>query len=321
MKVIYEKIEHKRIIHKPFNFGFKTMYDSFGEELHINLEIPGIFYEKREVKIFFDDGTILEADACYIIHPDYITIFEPMIVILEHQSSPVDFNKIKIISQYELGKIIKEKLPPLTVIASHHDKAKSVQLWDRTPSYTTKPLFLDLGREDNRKRLSSVSNIINNNEDLSIVDALNIGIIPLFAPRDKALEITEEVIKLYIKSDIGNDDLVFTLYSVLYAMIDAYSKYEDDFQRLISMINEKTKDEIIAKFDLYKNAMDEVKFYKQQFLKADERINNLESRNQNLESEKVEDRVKIDTLESENQIWKSKYQNLKKRFDEVTRKD
>lgn len=57
-----------------------------------------------------------------------------MIVILKHQTTPLSIKKIQIISEYEIGKIISDKLPPLTVIVSHIDKIKSVQSWNRTPT-------------------------------------------------------------------------------------------------------------------------------------------------------------------------------------------
>lgn len=47
MKIFYKRL-HARKIHKPFNFAFKTMYNSFGKELHENLKIPGIFHEKEK---------------------------------------------------------------------------------------------------------------------------------------------------------------------------------------------------------------------------------------------------------------------------------
>lgn len=61
-------------------------------------------------------------------------------------------------------------------------------------------MFLDLGSEDNKERLNTLSNIINNHEEqLTVGDALNLGIIVLFAPRENACAITRQVVELYSK--------------------------------------------------------------------------------------------------------------------------
>ena len=56
-----------------------------------------------------------------------------------------------------------------------------------------------LDEEKIKEKLINVRNIINNQEEISDEDALELGIIALFAQRDKAREITKEVISLYAK--------------------------------------------------------------------------------------------------------------------------
>lgn len=52
----------------------------------------------------------------------------------------------------------------------------------RSLSDIVRPYFLDLGEEDNKKRLSMVKNILKEQGTFSNEDALNLGIIELFAP-------------------------------------------------------------------------------------------------------------------------------------------
>lgn len=91
-------------------------------------------------------------------------MFEEAIVDLEHQSVPVGMPKIKIIGDYNIQQIADERLPPLNVIASHLSEEKSVKEFERTPTTTTKLMFLNLGRTDIKKRLGNLNNIINNHE-------------------------------------------------------------------------------------------------------------------------------------------------------------
>ena len=240
----------RKKIHHPFDFAFGVMYNEFPKELHENLDIPGVFRRKSNVKVRLKNGTILEMDASYVVDPDFERLLEPAVVILEHQSKAVDMPKIQIIGYYEIQKIADERLPPLSVIASHLSSEKSVQEFDRTPTSTTKLLFLDLGAEENQKRLNRLKNIINYNEEqLTIKDALNLGIVVLFAQREIAPEVTRQAIELYLKIDAMPKKLEYTLYSVLYAMIDAYFDDENEYEELVNMINNETADEIVGKFE------------------------------------------------------------------------
>ena len=117
----------KKKIHHPFDFAFGILFNEFPKELHENLDIPGVFRRKSNVKVRIKDGTKLEMDASYVVDPDYERLFVPAVVILEHQSKEVSISKIKIIGYYETQKIADERLPSLNVIASHLSPEKSVQ--------------------------------------------------------------------------------------------------------------------------------------------------------------------------------------------------
>ncbi len=240
----------KKKIHHPFDFAFGILFNEFPKELHENLDIPGIFRRKSNVKVRLKDGTKLEMDASYVVDPDYERLFVPAVVILEHQSKEVSISKIKIIGYYETQKIADERLPSLNVIASHLSPEKSVQEFERTPTSITKLLFLDLGAEDNQKRLNMLKNKINYNEEhLTVKEALNLGIVAIFAQRETAREVTRQVIELYLKIEVIPKKLEYTLYSVLYAMIDAYFADEKEYEELINMINNETADEVIGRFE------------------------------------------------------------------------
>lgn len=185
-----------------------------------------------------------------MVDPDFKVLFEPAVVDLEHQSTPVDMPKIKIIGDYNIQQIADERLPPLNVIASHLNEEKSIREFERTPTSTTKLMFLNLGRQDNKKRLNTVSNIIKNHEEhLTIGNALNLGIIVLFAPRDSACEITRQIVELYNKIKNKPKKLEYTLYSVICTMIDAYFDDDEEFKELIDMINNETGEDVVGRFE------------------------------------------------------------------------
>ena len=127
------------------------------------------------------------------------------------------------------------------IVASHSNAEESKNMLIRSPSDITLLYFLDLGVKNIYKRLSIVSEIIENNRYLNTENALNLGVIVLYSPRKHAREITERVANLYVKII---DDLDFKmgycLYSVISIMIDAYFDDENEYRRLIDMIDGKT---------------------------------------------------------------------------------
>lgn len=290
----------KRLIHQPYDFAFKMMYEEFPKELHEELKVPGVFVRKTDVKVLLN-----YMDASYIVDPDFEIIFERVIVNMEHQSTPVGKPKIYIMTDYEIKNINSENLPNLSVVASHLQIESHEQSISRTSSHILKPYYLDLGSNDNQKRLIKLNQIINNNEKITDNTALNLGIIVLFAPRDRALEITEKVVELYIKiKNKLSEKMEFVLFSVLYAMIDAYCDNQGDFERLINMIEEKTSRNNIDKFESFERVRNNLN-------SAQHKIVDLETQREidqqtisDLETKQVLDQQTISDLIAENEKLK-----------------
>ena len=267
----------KRKIDKPFNFGYNVLYNEYPKELHVDLNVPGIYRRKSNRKVYFKDGSIGEMDSSYIVGPDFEKIFEPMVANGEHQSTPVGKDKIKMISYYGIQQIHDESLPQFSYIASHIDKEKHVQSYKRSPTDIIEPYFLDLGEEDNEKRLNNVREIIKQQEDISNEDALNLGIIALFAPRNNAQNITEEVVMLYGEiADRLSQKMEFALYSVLYAMVDAYFDDENEYRRVIKMLKEKTSQESVEKVESLDIAQNKISELEKANASANGKISDLE---------------------------------------------
>ena len=295
----------KRRIDKPFNFGYKIMYNEYPKELHIDLKVPGIFKRKANEKVYFKDGSTGEMDSSYIIGPDFKTILEPMVANGEHQSTPVGKGKMKMISYYGIQQMHDESLPQFSYIASHISKEKHERTYKRSPTDIIEPYFLDLGEEDNKKRLNNVKKIIKQQENLTNEDALNLGIIALFAPRNNAQEITEEVVKLYV--DIAHclsQKMESTLFSVLCAMIDAYFDDENEYRRVINMLKENTSPESIEKFESLDIAESKISELEKDNSTANGKINELEKANSTANG-------KINDLEKENATLKDEIRYLK----------
>lgn len=159
----------------------------------------------------------------------------------------------------------------------HFNKPYLKQLYKRSPTDIVEPLFICLDEVEIRKRLSSVEDIINNQVNIGNVDALALGIIVLFAPRHAACEITEKVVKLYIRiARKLSRRMESTLCIVISTMIDAYFDDEEEFRRMMRMMRENISVESVERFvslDIFKKDLEEADA---KLVEADARIKELE---------------------------------------------
>lgn len=161
-------------------------------------------------------------DSAFILNPDGEILKEKVAACLEHQTTPVQSYKLDKFGDFDIQLVSDKNLPTLLMVASHLNDTGSKRELIRSPSDITKLYFLNLGEENICKRLNTVSKIIENNQHLTTEDALNLGIILLYAPRKYACEITDKVVNLYIKITKDLDSkMEHCLYSVIYTMIDA----------------------------------------------------------------------------------------------------
>ena len=246
---------------KPFDLCHSIMFDEFPAEYTKTIGVPGNYVKKINRRVHLKDGTGGEMDSAYIAEPDYKILFEKVAVGLEHQSVPVDEDKLNKFGDYDIQLVVDEHLPTLLVVASHLDENKSRNELIRSPSDITRILFLNLDEDNISQRLSMVNRIIYNNQYLSREITLNLGVIALYAPRKKASEIMETVLNLYL-TIIDDLDLKmeYTLYSVFRVLIDAFFDDENEYRRLIKMIDEKTSRESQVRFASHESTIQSLNY-------------------------------------------------------------
>ena len=307
-------------IDKPFNFGYQIMHNEFPEELHININAPGI-YERTATNtrvLNLDGGG--DMDVVDVVGPDFNRLFVRAVSNGEHQSTAVTKPKSHQISRYALQSMYDEKLPAISYVVSNIPTKDHYPGWEITPSLHLKTFFIELDEKDNTERLNRIKNIINKQEELTDLEALNLGIIPLFAPKTRACEVTEEVVELYAEvHNQLNIKMEKTLYSVLYAMVDAYFLIKEDYDRVMKMLNTPTTPKTKNEFQTWNIIRNRNKMLEDAFkkvsnenaeLKAENsRIHELYSINAELNSRIVEleaENSRIVELEAE--IERLKYQ-------------
>ena len=304
----------KRKFKKHFDLAHSIMFSDYPLEYTQALGVPGVFNRKINRRVHLKNGSIGEMDSAYIADPDNKILFERVATALEHQSNPISSSKLSKIGDYDIQLVADENLPTFIVIASHINEEKSKKILVRSPSDITKLYFLDLGEEIITKKLNTVSKIINNNQNLSIENALNLGIIVLYTQRYQACKITEEVVKLYLKiSKNLNFKIERVLYSVIVIMIDAYFDDENKYQELIHMMEKNTTQKTKQEFESQEYFIESLEYAKEdiEILKKQRKEDKkqLEEKNKTIEEKDKtieEANGKITDLEAEIQILKEK---------------
>ena len=277
----------------PFDSCHNIMFNEYPLEYTNNLGIPGEFIKKIDCKVDLKDSSRGQMDSAYVAKADNELLFENVAVNLEHQSYPVDDKKLNQIGKYDIQLVVNENLPTFMVVASHLDKKLSKNLLKRSPSNILKLYFLNLDEKNICQRLNRVEEIINNNKNLTTENLLNLGIIGLYAPRDKASEIIKRIVNLYVKI-VNNLDrqMEYVLYSVLNYLIDAFTVDEKEYKRMINMIDKNTSNESVEEFESIKcsrrdlmNVKEELSDTKEELSDAKEALSNSEDKIASLEEE------------------------------------
>ena len=268
----------KRKFSKPFDLCHSIMFNEFPGEYTNTIGVPGKFVKKINRRVHLKDGTTGEMDSAYIADPDNEKVFERVAVGLEHKSYPVGGFKLNKFGDYDIQLVVDEHLPILLVVASHHNLESSKNKLIRFPSDITQLYFVDLGEDNISQRLSTVSKIIYSNKYLSQEMALNSGVVALYCPRERACEIMETVVDLYLKIVDDLDlQMEYTLYSVLTILIDAFFDDENEYGRLIKMMNESTSQESQMRFASHESTIESLTYAKEDLSIANGKIAELEA--------------------------------------------
>lgn len=109
--------------------------------------------------------------------------------------------------------------------------------------------FIDLGERDNWERLNRIRNKLRFNKNLTLKDGLNLATAVLFIPEDCTKERTREALHYLRKAKFKSKRLEFVLYAVFYCMIDAYFEDQEEFDRMIDMLDQNASKETTEKCD------------------------------------------------------------------------
>ena len=278
-------------IHHPNDVSFKFFEATHPKILYNYFKLPGIFVRNYPTTIIRRDGSEREMDWLILAKPDYKEIFEEMLVNIEHQSSPVDLEKIKTIADYKDYSKTFYGLPVLSVIIITVDSKSSIKEYYRAKTDILRPIYIEITLDEIYERLKNLEDkIYNKHAELSDDESLDLAFLPVFAPKNKGKEITEKVIRLLNEDKSIKKELKGDILYVQELMVRKYFKNEHEGQELLKMIKNNFKESSLNKVLAYERAY------------ANQQIEEIKAENQQQIAQKNEEIAKLRKKLKENGI-------------------
>ena len=263
-------------IHHPNDVSFKYFEATRPKILYNYFKLPGIFVRNYPTTIIRRDGSEREMDWLVLAKPDNKEIFEKMLVNIEHQSSPVDMEKIRAIADYKDYTKTTYGLPVLSVIIMTVDSKSSIKEYYQTKTDILKPIYIEITLDEICERLKNLEDkIINKHAKLSDDESLDLAFLPVFAPKNKGKIITEKVIRLLNEDKTIKKELKGDILYVQELMVRKYFKNDNEGKELMKMIKNNFKESSLNKVIAYERAyanqqIEEIRSETQQQLKESE---------------------------------------------------
>ena len=281
-ELINEMIKEQN--HNPRDCSFRLITRRYPEESHKAFNFPGKYANAIKTGVHTEDGRNLHMDCAQLIMPDDEITCKSTINV-EHQSTPLNKNKIDAIYDYKLELIHKNKLPSNSIIITHIDPGKK-RIITKSHDQIFYNHYIVIDENEISKRLKTLKNIIENNKKPSKEESLNFAVIAIFVHGEKKKEIMEKLTHHFteIESKI-DENLKMTLHEILKKMIKKH--FEDDIEKtkeLLKMISEniyETNYDGLTYKELLKKEQEEIMAQKdQQIEQKDQQIEQLKQKDQ-----------------------------------------
>ncbi len=245
----------RKDIHHPNDVLNKYFENVIPEKLKNYFKLPGKFISNFPTKIFKRDGSEREMDWLMLVKCDE----GEFLIHGEFQSYSVDDTKIEIIADCTDYSKIYYGRPVLTVIIITEGYEVSVKEFKRTASDILKPIYIRMSGEELIERLNNLEEKISNHKNLTDDEALDIAFLPMFAPKNKAHDITEKITHLFRKDTslkgAFRNDVAFRLSIMIRKYFDLTPKGKELLKMIEPELNvSKLRDVIDFEVDYIKKS-------------------------------------------------------------------
>ena len=223
--------KNKRMINDR---AFRFLATEFSEEFHKNLNLPGKFKSILQNDVITGKQDNLRMDLLEEVEADGERIKERTMLNIEHQSTKLTLEKMKKITEYVLYSECRYNVPIVALIVTPFKKEAQENMYKRSLSKFTKPLFIVIDEAEINKRLNNLETKIkyNNVEDYELLD---FAIIPIFAQKNQE-QILEKLCHLYQKLDQMENEIKTKISVILESMINKHVRSKEKQKELMEMI-------------------------------------------------------------------------------------
>lgn len=264
--MIIKEIENSIQIFHPFDKAFKVIIDYCPNLAFEYLNLPGNFLHLCKNNFIGSDLTEYFLDSVFLSKSDSLDL-EDFIINLEHQSSHVSLEKLKIINMYCIHASYYFVRPVVSMVLTDVESyGKSIKEYGIDDYLVHRPSYIYFTVDEINKKLNNLTFKHDLKETLSDMEAMDIVFLPIISPRFMRKEVTKALVNMFNDLKIPNKRIVYVALQVLKLMI-IYFFEGDELIELSGMLDMEFEEAIDKLFDSRFNELNDELYQTNQKLK------------------------------------------------------
>ena len=233
----------------PQTLDFLFRYNSriYPKTTHVELDLPGEFEEVKDTAVFILNGTAKQLDYLEAVSKGGI-VKRDALVNAEQQAGVLGFSKAVDIFEYSLFETIQEKRLCYPVVVTDHDYGVEYNDYE-IEGRSFRIHFRIFNKEKINKILNTLKAKDYNNQVLSNTDYIRFVYCLIFASKDFAKEVIEELVYLFATieniSSTQQIDLFLAFKMIIkFRFGDDLKRKEELLEMVIKSVHESRHDEL-----------------------------------------------------------------------------
>lgn len=288
--------------HNPRDYCFRYILNTYPKAAHDAFDFPGEYVDNLEVDVFTDDGRSLEMDCAQLIMPKGDITCKSTINV-EHQTYPINDEKVETMYDYKLFLIYKTNIPSNSIVMTNMDLGKEI-IYCESHDQIFK-LHLNVVTEEKiSKRLTILNDKITNNQELSQKEVMYFVYISIFVKEKHAKETMEKIANLFSRIKKIEPNLELDIHQILKKMIKFHFRDDlDKCRELLTMISKSIFQKNLEGLTYKERAELRMKKLNQQI---DEKNQQIEEKDQEIEKKNQQ----IEQIDRENKKLKEELDKI-----------
>lgn len=289
--------------HNPRDYCFRYILNTYPKAAHDAFDFPGEYVDNLEVDVFTDDGRSLEMDCAQLVMPKG-NINCKSTINVEHQTYPINDEKVETMYDYKLFLIYKTNIPSNSIVMTNMDLENEI-IYCESHDQIFKLHLNVVTKEKISKRLTILNNKITNNHKLSQEEVMYFAYISIFLKEKDAKETMEKIAILFSRIKEIEPNLELDIHQILKKMIKFHFRDDlDKCRELLTMISKSIFQKNLDGLTYKERAEIRMKKLNQ---KLEEKDQQLEEKDQQLEKKDQQ----LEQTESENKKLKAELEKIK----------